>query len=355
MRLGTLLLRDAVITLSQLEAALRSQILYGGRLGTNLVELGHVDVDTLGRYLARVLDVPHATAEQLEAASREALQLVGADRADRFTTVPLGFEDGRISMALRDPRDHHMVAQLERELDAPVRPLCAAELRILYYLERHYGLKRRARFLRDADDGAAPPEGERRRTLPPPMSSGAPVRLAPRAEEQPAPASATSAKPRCSLGEAVRRVDEAAHRDAIGDAILDFTVGRFAAAALFIVKKRTAVGWKVRGARRGDIEQLSLSLAAVSALQTAADGERAYRGEPPTAGRPIERELWAAIGVERDPKEVVAVPISVRGRVVNLAYAHGVVDDDAVDQLKTLCSRAGEAYFRLIQSARGAG
>ena len=39
MRLGTMLLRDAVITLTQLEQALRAQVLTGGRLGTNLVEL----------------------------------------------------------------------------------------------------------------------------------------------------------------------------------------------------------------------------------------------------------------------------------------------------------------------------
>ena len=37
MKLGTLLLRNAAISLSQLESALRTQVLYGGRLGTNLV------------------------------------------------------------------------------------------------------------------------------------------------------------------------------------------------------------------------------------------------------------------------------------------------------------------------------
>jgi hypothetical protein len=45
MKLGTLLLRNAAIGLAQLEAALRNQVLYGGRLGTNLVELGFIDLE----------------------------------------------------------------------------------------------------------------------------------------------------------------------------------------------------------------------------------------------------------------------------------------------------------------------
>ena len=47
MKLGTLLLRNAAIGLAQLEAALRNQVLYGGRLGTNLVELGFIDLEML--------------------------------------------------------------------------------------------------------------------------------------------------------------------------------------------------------------------------------------------------------------------------------------------------------------------
>ena len=48
--------RDAVIGLSQLEEALKAQILYGGRLGTNLVELSLLDLDTLGRSTDWLID-----------------------------------------------------------------------------------------------------------------------------------------------------------------------------------------------------------------------------------------------------------------------------------------------------------
>ena len=70
MKLGTLLLRNAAIGLSQLEAALRNQVLYGGRLGTNLVELGFVDLEVLSGYLAEMSGQPVATPTLLDAADR---------------------------------------------------------------------------------------------------------------------------------------------------------------------------------------------------------------------------------------------------------------------------------------------
>ncbi|HEY0193109.1 MAG TPA: hypothetical protein VGC42_18455, partial [Kofleriaceae bacterium] len=68
MKLGTLLLRNAAIGLSQLEAALRNQVLYGGRLGTNLVELGYLDLEMLSVYLAELSGFPIATPTLLDQA-----------------------------------------------------------------------------------------------------------------------------------------------------------------------------------------------------------------------------------------------------------------------------------------------
>src|SRR5215208_105393 len=45
MRIGQILVAAGRLSPAQLDEALRAQVLYGGRLGTNLVELGHVDLD----------------------------------------------------------------------------------------------------------------------------------------------------------------------------------------------------------------------------------------------------------------------------------------------------------------------
>ncbi|MBI3392855.1 MAG: general secretion pathway protein GspE, partial [Nitrospirae bacterium] len=46
MKFGTLLAREKVITPEQLEDALKNQVVYGGRLGTILLTLGHIDIET---------------------------------------------------------------------------------------------------------------------------------------------------------------------------------------------------------------------------------------------------------------------------------------------------------------------
>src|SRR5580765_6727882 len=148
MKLGTLLLRNAAIGLSQLEAALRNQVLYGGRLGTNLVELGYIDLELLSAYLAELSGLPIATPTLLDQADAGLIEQLGADDAHRLRAIPLGYlgeGTGAVAVALVEP-----------------------ELRALYYLEKLFGLPRRARFVRagrpSGSNGDLP--GERRRTQP---------------------------------------------------------------------------------------------------------------------------------------------------------------------------------------------
>src|SRR5262249_48674504 len=62
MRLGERLVQDGLVKPEDVDAALQAQVLYGRRLGTNLVELGFLDEDQLGAALARHLDAPLADA-----------------------------------------------------------------------------------------------------------------------------------------------------------------------------------------------------------------------------------------------------------------------------------------------------
>ena len=92
-------------------------------------------------------------------------------------------------------------------------------------------------------------------------------------------------------------------------------------------------------------------------LQAAHDSATPYRGRSPSSGRPVETRLWTAIGADPAPDESLVVPISVRQRVVNLVYAHGLggapLAADVADVLIDLCRQAEEAYVRLIKAHRG--
>jgi len=171
MKLGTLLLRNAAIGLSQLEAALRNQVLYGGRLGTNLVELGYIDLELLSAYLAELSGFPIATPTLLDHTDPALLERLGSDDAHRLRAIPLGYlgeGTSSIAVALVEPSDTAAVEQVAALLGAAVTPYVVPELRALYYLEKLFGLPRRARFVRAANPAeAADAElGERRRTQP---------------------------------------------------------------------------------------------------------------------------------------------------------------------------------------------
>lgn len=365
-KLGTLLLRDAVISLGQLETALRSQVLYGGKLGTNLVELGFVDLDTLAGYLGRCTGVPVATKAMFDAAPADVVGAFDRDLAELYAAFPLGpaaEAPDALAVALLDPTDDAAVDALAAQLGRPIVPHIAPELRLYYYLEKHYGIERKARFVRAGTRKSNQDVGERRRAQPPQGIELPPaVRIEPRARRTRPSAPPARVEPRATADELVASIDLAATRDDVGNALIDYAVGRLDAAAVFVVRDANAIGWRVHAPGRpvsaSAFEQVSLPLGGASALQAAHDSRTVYRGRAPTGGRPVETRLWRALGVDGEPRELVVVPILIGPRVVQLIYGHTEtadhLDDRVVDELGRLARAAAEAYARIIQQAKAA-
>lgn len=376
MKLGTLLLRNAAIGLSQLEAALRNQVLYGGRLGTNLVELGFIDLELLSTYLAEMAGFPVATPGLLDAIDPALLTRLGADDAHRLRALPLadlGGEPRTVAVAVVDATDAAVLDELRAKLGAAVTPYVVPELRALYYLEKLYGLPRRARFIRSGrastEPGAAlapapATSGDRRREQPaqgmvlPPAFTLAPRRRRP--SQAAAPEEIPIAR---TFAEAAARIDTAQHREEIAGAFVDYARGRCDALVVLLIRDGNAFGWRGYVApnatsRPGltEMEELSLPLGGVSALQSAHDAGTPYVGPLPSPAHPVESKLWQALGVTPEPLEVVVVPVLVKQRAVNLVYAHtlgGPPPAALVAELTELASRAQTAYLRLIRIARG--
>lgn len=367
MKLGTLLLRNAAIGLSQLEAALRNQVLYGGRLGTNLVELGFIDLEQLSTYLAELTGLPIATPTLLDDADKRLLDMLGSDEAHRLRAVPLGYlgeATDAIAVALVDPADAPAIAALEARLQGKVTPYVVPELRALYYLERHFGTPRRARFIRTARAGSDSGEvvGEDRRKTQPAGGLAMPptLTLEPR-NRRPSQAPNTHAVPTAlSYGAACERIDTARNREQIADAFVEYARGRCDALVVLLVREGNAVGWRGYVAPpskpQRPIEELSLPLGGASALQAAHDSGQLYMGPPPSPAKPVESALWSALGADPKPVEVLVVPIFVKQRAVNLVYAHtlgGTPPQSLITELQDLAARAQSSYLRLIRQTRG--
>lgn len=365
MKLGTLLLRNATISLSQLETALRSQVMYGGRLGTNLIELGFLDVDALTAALADLTGLPVATPALLDAVTPETLALLNPRDAEQLGAIPLGrlaaFPDA-LAVAMIDPRDDGAVDELGRLTGHTVAPHVVSEARGLYYLEKLYNLPRKARWVRAGTRRILATAVERRRAQPvgglvaPPA-----VRVEPRRTGS-GPVvipTAPTVEPLLAFDEAADRLADATHRDQIAAALTDYAVGRAAALVLFLVRDGNALGWRGYTAAPSPttISDLSLPIGGVSALQVANDDVAPFRGPSPAPGRPTESRLWSALGLAA-ANDLLVAPIVVRNRPVNLVYVHplpgGGLDDQVARELTVLCSRASDAYVRLIQRTKSA-
>ena len=115
MRLGERLVAGQLITAPQLETALRAQAIYGGRLGTNLVELAYLDLDTLSRVLADALGVPAALASNFEEVDALTIALVPARIAEKHQAIPIGLSRlaGRqLAVAFTDPHQAGAVDEM---------------------------------------------------------------------------------------------------------------------------------------------------------------------------------------------------------------------------------------------------
>lgn len=144
-RIGDLLVEAGAITHIQLSEALQAQRERGGRLGTNLIELGFIDEKKLAGVLARQLSIPSATSAQLDRLDAAALKRLGAKTAERLRAIPIREDKGKLWVAVADPTDPRVIEQLEKAVGMPVRPMVAPEMLLAQALEKHYGVARKPR------------------------------------------------------------------------------------------------------------------------------------------------------------------------------------------------------------------
>ncbi|MFL5356235.1 hypothetical protein [Archangium sp.] len=135
MRLGELLLQENLVTPQALEEALESQVVHGGRLGTNLVELGMLSEQDLARVLGKQHNVASASGEMIPDA--RALELVDLNEADEKDFLPMRVDATRMSVAVINPEDIATLDALAFKTGKRVVPVVIPEFR-MNQLQRRY-------------------------------------------------------------------------------------------------------------------------------------------------------------------------------------------------------------------------
>src|SRR3989337_1754849 len=101
-RLGQLLITSNIITEDQLKEALGLQRKEGGRLGTNLVKLGHITEEKLVAFLSRQYNVPAINLTDYKV-DPSLLKLIPVDMARKYLIMPVARVGATLTVAMVDP------------------------------------------------------------------------------------------------------------------------------------------------------------------------------------------------------------------------------------------------------------
>ena len=376
-KLGELLIKKNLLTQAQLEEALQAQVIFGGKLGTVLIEMGLITEDTLAEILAQLLSIPCAKPGQLQNIPENVIKIISAELAEKHKVMPVSVSGKKLTLAMAEPHKLQAIDEISFRTGYIIRPILALEVRLVFALENYYDIKRTMRYI-------APPKQVREELNPLHVfeTADVPIEVADTNKELGIPGSehiyqkpaAEPAQPQpvevvedeieelgdddlieeledeeITLATTAQRLVGITDRNDVADAIIAYLGANYARAALFMVVAGQVTGW--RSAKGGQpipgFEQFQLPLSEPSVLKTAVECNSFFLGPVPQSGANLA--LTTFLG-KPAPQSALLLPMSMLGRVVGLIY----VDDPKADlsaavvDVQQLSSKALMAFEILI-------
>ena len=136
-RLGELLVREKLISLSQLRHAQDEQQKSGQNLGYTLAKLGYVSDDEITSFLSQQYRVPTVNLEEYEI-DPEILKLVQKEPCERHKVVPVSRTGNSLIVAMADPTNLNAIDDLKFLTGYNIEPVIASETAIHNAIEKYY-------------------------------------------------------------------------------------------------------------------------------------------------------------------------------------------------------------------------
>lgn len=311
--LARILRERGLVTEPQIELAIQHQVLYGGRLGTSLHELGFITEDGLTDALSRFRGVPGLKVDPREI-QPEAVALLTKAVVGKHKVFPYRIRGKTLFLLMVNPQDHIALAKVSFSMGYVVKPLIVPEFRMIQLLRDHYGIDERWRF----DDTYRPPVLE------------------------PVPEEAEAGS---------RRLDAAMSRDEVVEALLAVCMSFFRRVAFFIVREPWVLGWAGlgEGMERGFVASLGVPLDRPSVFRDVVRDKAVFIGR--FSQEEEDRRFLKSIS-KRPGTTAAVFPIVLRGRVVNLVYGDGGPAGNVrgeLGELLALAQKVPRAYLRIIR------
>ncbi|MFH1018961.1 MAG: hypothetical protein V1798_12395 [Pseudomonadota bacterium] len=322
LKIGQLLIQGGLLTQQQLDQALKAQQTFGGKIGTNLVELSLISDEDLAEFLAKQSRIQCAKASDFEAIPRSVLDLIPKEAAEGHKAIPLRL-DKKLVVAFSDPNDISAIDELSFKSGRTIQPLIAPEIWIIAALERYYHVARKQRYIPMEEEPTGPEISVPGVNVGDLMAGG---------------------EAKISLQTYADRLLRAHTKEDIFTALVDFLSPNFPRSAIFLVQKESIQGVMVRGfpIRTKEFRDLGLDRSADTLLRQVVEEGEPYFGPVPV--RP-EDKLWVPRLQVPQGWPVDVRPIDFRGKKVAIYLGlPEIVDPEAAgknDIVQLACLKAG--------------
>ncbi|MBI2683455.1 MAG: type IV-A pilus assembly ATPase PilB [Acidobacteriales bacterium] len=142
-RLGDLLVKEKLITIEQLDQAVKAQKDSGGkdRLGSVLVKLGFVSDEDVTNFLSRQYGVPAINLQYFEI-DPAVVKLIPQETARRYQILPLSRVGSALTIAMVDPTNVFAMDDIKFMTGFNIEPVVASETAIMDAIDKAYSVEK---------------------------------------------------------------------------------------------------------------------------------------------------------------------------------------------------------------------
>lgn len=390
MKLGEALTKEGLVTEEQLRRALERQVICGGRIGTNIVELGILTEEEFTKFLGRFTKARVVSSNLMNTIDPETIACISKEMAEKYKIIPFKKEKNRLHLAMLEPKIK-TVDELRFITGFDIMPYVIPEIRYIYALEKYYDIKRDLRYVsivdRFFDDDeplpSAPPAPQFHQEAPEPeetytsrenpfmptsqevaqpkaeepsqkIQSFEPEKTAPQAPPEhrtlptplPTPRLQAEPAPLNDLNAVKEAFASSKERDQVAELFISESKKAAKRSAIFLFKNDTLTVWKSNNINT-EGRSIKIDMSSPTFLADVVTKRIFYRG--PVLAVKGNEELVAILG--GTPQDSLSIPISIRDRVIALFYADNGNDSVLgadVNYLNTLAAMTSIAFEIII-------
>ncbi len=366
-KLGELLLKEKLITPEQLDEALKSQVIFGVKLGSSLVELGYITDEQLCTFLSQKLGVPFAGPRALSSVPADVLALVPAEMAEKYRVVPIKIDGKKLALAMSDPTDFKAIDEVSFVTGCVIHTYIVPDVRITSALSRLYHIRGDIRYVRIEAEVASKRrisskdvEIQQPEMIEIPMMSESGELLnvqiplefegfAHLPEYKENDYRDSDSIDCYSVDQLSLDFASAKNRDQVADVFVKYLGQEFTVCALFIIRNNTAVGWRgiSSGSKIEDLDKLSLLLSKPSVLRDVFESQQFEIGT--LIHTPENAQLLKALSISSQTP-ILVVPVVMHRKIVAAVVVSADMDalGKRLQELQKLVYKASLAFEMLI-------